>query len=482
MTPPPSTSSHIPPLGLGLALLPVAAMVLLLLGSLAVLELTSELIVVAMLGAAVVAGIIAVRRGATWDDIQRAAGAKVAGVLPALLILLSIGMLIALWVLSGTIPFLVYWGVRLVNPQYLVLTAFLAAVLMSSFTGTSWGSAGTIGVAMMGTAAALGAPLPMVAGAVISGAYFGDKMSPLSDSTIIASVAAEVDLYVHIRHLVYTAGPSFVIAFLVYAWAGRSAFAGDAGIPESGRAILRDIESVFRLGWYTLVPVAVVVFCIVRKVPAALAIVLSSAVAAVIGGLVQHFTVNDIVMAAVSGFTLPMVASTGADPAVLSEPFARLVQRGGLYSMATTLVLVFAAFLLAAGMEVSGALSLLITRMLAAVRSTFALITATMAAGLTLIALTSHGGVTMLMVGNLFQQAYRDRRLAPENLSRSLEDSVTITEVLMPWTVSAVFMATTLGVPTIEYAPWAVFCYSGPVFSLLIAALYRRTGYGIREV
>jgi NhaC family Na+:H+ antiporter len=147
--------------------------------------------------------------------------------------------------------------------------------------------------------------------------------------------------------------------------------------------------------------------------------------------------------------------------------------------MANTLVVILAAFLLAAGMDASGALNFLIERMLGAVRSTFALIAATMSAGATMIALTSHGGVTALVIGGLFQQGYRERGLAPENLSRSLEDSVTITEPLMPWTVSAVFMATTLGVPTLHYAPWAVFCYSGPVFSLLIAALYRRTGFGI---
>jgi NhaC family Na+:H+ antiporter len=150
--------------------------------------------------------------------------------------------------------------------------------------------------------------------------------------------------------------------------------------------------------------------------------------------------------------------------------------------MAVTLVLVFAAFLLAAAMEVSGSLALLINRMLGAVRSLFGLIAATMAAGLTVIGLTSHGGVTMLVVGGLFQQAYRDRGLAPVNLSRSLEDSVTITEVLMPWTVSAVFMATTLGVPTVAYAPWTVFCYLGPVISLLVAGLNRVTGVGIARV
>ncbi len=200
-----------------MALLPLLTMGVLLVTAAQLMPLTGELIVVVMLCAAAVAGVIAVRSGASFDEIQRVTGERFAGVLPAVLILLAIGMLISTWVMSGTIPYLVFWGVRLVDPQYLALTAFLSTALMSSCTGTSWGSAGTIGVAMMGTAAAVGAPLPVIAGAVVSGAYFGDKMSPLSDSTIIAAVAADVDVYVHIRHMMYTAVPSFVIALAVYA-------------------------------------------------------------------------------------------------------------------------------------------------------------------------------------------------------------------------------------------------------------------------
>ncbi|HSR41312.1 MAG TPA: Na+/H+ antiporter NhaC family protein, partial [Longimicrobiales bacterium] len=208
-----------------------------------------------------------------------------------------------------------------------------------------------------------------------------------------------------------------------------------------------------------------------------------------VGVALQGFAVQDALVAAVGGFRLEMLSSVvpggaGSGAAVADAPgsaFTTLVERGGLYSMAPTLVVVIAAFLLAAGMDVSGALELLIHRMLAAVRSVFGLVAATMAAGGTMIALTSHGGVTALVIGGLFQGAYRERGLAPVNLSRSIEDSVTITEPLMPWTVSAVFMAGTLGVPTLEYAPWAVFNYGGPVFSLLIAALYARTGFGIRR-
>ncbi|MEJ2216846.1 MAG: Na+/H+ antiporter NhaC [Gemmatimonadota bacterium] len=463
------------------ALLPILTMLVLFVAGVVFLQLSAELLVAVLLGSAAVAGIIAVRHGCTWDDIQRSTGDKLASVLPAVLILLSIGMLIATWVLSGTIPFMVYWGVRLVSPRYLVLTAFLATATMSLFTGTSWGSAGTIGVALMGTAAALHAPLATTAGAVVSGAYLGDKMSPLSDSTNISAIGAGAQLYRHIRHMMYTATPSFILCLVVYTLAARLVPVAAGGMPQSARTLLSDITSVFSLNWLVLLPPAIVIWSIIRKNPPALAIAASSLVAAAIGVLLQGFALQDAVISAVGGFHADMVASVGADPTSLGEAFRTLVNRGGLYSMANTLIVIIAAFLLAGAMDVSGALNLLIDRMLAAVRSVFGLIGSTMAAGGTMIALTSHGGVTALVIGELFQKAYDERSLARVNLSRSIEDSVTITEPLMPWTVSAVFMATTLGVPTIHYAPWACFCYGGPVFSLLIAGLYRHTGFGIRR-
>jgi Na+:H+ antiporter, NhaC family len=469
------------PLTITEALLPLAVLVGLLITGAFTVGLTGELLVAVILFAAAAAGLLAARHGVTWDDIQRSTGDKIAAVLPALLILLSIGMLIATWVLSGTIPWLVYWGVRLVRPELLIVTAFLATAIMSLCTGTSWGSAGTIGVALMGMAAALDAPLAATAGAVVSGAYFGDKLSPLSDSTNICAIGADAPLYSHIRHMLYTALPSFAVALAVYAVAARTTpFAGD-GLPDTARVLLADLDSVFVLHWIVLLPPAVVIWSILRSTPPALAITMSALVAAGIGIFVQGYGVQDAVTAAVAGFRVDMVDATGVRPDALSPAFATLVQRGGLYSMATTLIVVFSAFLLAGALDAAGALDLIIRRMLAAVHSVFGLIAATMAAGATMIGLTSHGGVTALVIGGLFQQAYRERGLAAVNLSRSLEDSVTITEPLMPWTVSAVFMATTLGVPTVAYAPWAVFCYGGPIFSLLIAGMYGYSGFGIRE-
>jgi len=470
------------PLTLWEAAAPIVAMLALFLAGALTMGTGSELLVVVLLAAAAVAGLVAARHGHGWDDVQRATGRQLAEVLPAILILLAIGWLIAAWVLSGTIPFLVHWGVRLVSPRWIVLTAFLATAVMSLATGTSWGSAGTIGVALMATAAAVGAPLPATAGAVVSGAYFGDKMSPLSDSTNLCAIGAGADLYRHIRHMMYTAVPSFFVALTLYALASGAAPGHGDGMPGDASRLLVELDTAFDLTPLVLVPPAIVIWSIVRRMPPALAIALSSVVALVLGVLLQGFSVQDAVVASVAGFRPGMLASAGPDPAGFSPAFTDLVARGGLRSMADTLIVVIAAFLLAGAMDASGALDLLVRRLLAAADSVAGLVAATMAAGATTIALTSHGGVTALVIGGLFRGAYEDRGLAPENLSRSLEDSVTITEPLMPWTVSAVFMAGTLGVPTLAYAPWAAFCYGGPVFSLLIAATWRRTGFGIRRV
>ena len=436
-------------------------------------ECMESLLVLLMLAGAALAGGVAVRRGATWRAIEAATSQQVARVLPALLILLAIGWLIGTWMLAGTIPYLVAWGVRLVQPEWLALTAFLASALMSTVTGTSWGSAGTIGVAMIGTAVALGAPLPVVAGAVVSGAYFGDKMSPLSDTTIVASVAADTDVYAHIRAMTHTAVPSFLAALLVFAIAGGASEAtASVETASPGAAFADELAAHFRLTPLVLLPPVVVLVAITRRVPSVVAIALSSVVAMGIALVVQDAPLSQVIDASVTGVRVDML-SAAASEATESSDLRRLVERGGMRSMTPTLLVVFAAFLLTGALQVSGALEALLQRLVRAARTPFRLVSATMASGLAVIGLTSHGSVTMLLVGGLVRDAYAAQGLPRTLLSRSLEDSVTITEVLMPWTVTGVFMATTLGVPTVQLAPWAVFCWLGPLWSLLLAALGR---------
>lgn len=473
------TSSH-RPISVTAAALPLITLIGCFLIGGVFFDIGAEFLVLAILAAASVAGFQAILRGATWEEIQRSTGEKLAAVLPVILILLAIGMLIGTWVASGTIPTLIAGGIRLISPRFFVLSAFLVTAVMSLCTGTSWGSAGTLGVALMGAASAIGAPLPATAGAVISGAYLGDKMSPLSDSTNICAIGAAADLYAHIRHMLYTAVPSTLIAMVVYSIVGHRTTTTD-GLPKSGAALLNELESVFHLSWWTLLPLVVVLAGIAFKVSPALALAASSFVATILGVALQGFRPESAMASAVVGFNAGMVADKGIDPTTLSESFVRLLDRGGLYSMASTLVIILAAFLLAAGMDVSGALDRLLRFLLSGVKSTFGLIAATMASGATMISLTSHGGVTALIVGGMFQKSYKERHLAPVNLSRSLEDSVTIVEPLMPWTVSGIFMSTTLGVPTLDLLPWAVFCYGGPIFSLLWAAGFDRTGWGLKR-
>lgn len=474
-----ATAANAPRLSLLFALIPLLVLFGAIVTGVLTLGFSSDLLLASILLAAASGGAVAVRQGRTWADVQSEAGRRIAEALPAILILLSIGALLGSWMFSGTIPLMVVIGVDLIHPGFMALTAFAATALMSTISGTSWGAAGTIGVALMGAANAMGLPLAPVAGAVVSGAYFGDKLSPLSDMTNIAAIGAGAKLYDHIKHMLWTSLPPAFIAALVYAIAGLTSAGASAGAVSSAADIKAALQSIFSLSFVAAIPLLVAIGGIVLKRPPALVIMTSSLVALLIGVIAQGFSVSAALATLVNGFDLGAVHS---DPTVAaSDSLQNLLNRGGVMSMSSTLMFIVAAFLLAATMEVSGALKTLLDALLSSVRSAFGLIAATMTAGLTMIAVTSHGGVTSLIVGGMFRQSYADRNLAPENLSRAIEDSVTVTEPLMPWTVSGLFMAGTLGVATIDLAPWAVFCFLGPVCSLLFAAAYMMTGWGLKQ-
>lgn len=442
------------------------------------IPISAEFLIVALLLAATVAGFYATKYNHGWTDIQAATGKKVAGALPAIIILLSIGMLIGTWMFSGTIPMLVYYGIKLINPQYMILTAFLATAAMS-LTGSSWAAVGTIGVALMGVATAIGSPLPATAGAIVSGAFFGDKLSPLSDSTNICALAVRANLYDHIRSMLYTAIPSFILAFFVYLFASSFIDIQPTLTDTANAPILTELEQTYTFNWPLMIPPLIVIISTFKRYEAAFAMAVSSLTAMIVGVAIQDFSLNDALMAAIVGFNTTM-ATNNIDQ--YSDMSMMLLNRGGIYSMSSTLVIIIAAFILAGAMDVSGGLTKLLETLLAYVKSTFTLIVATMASGATIIGLTSHGAVTALIVGGLFQNTYKEKEIAPEVLSRSIEDSVTLLDALMPWTVTGMYMAATLGVPTLSYAPWAIFCVTGSLFSLLIAFTYKYTGFGIKKI
>ena len=459
-----------PPLSLGLSLLPIIALFGAIGISMATVGTGGGALLLSILFAATIAGLVARKAGAGWQEIQQETGRQIADALPAILILLTIGALIGSWMFSGTIPMMVVLGIDLIDPRFMGLTAFVATAVMSLISGTSWGSAGTIGVALMGAAQAMGLPLAPVAGAVVSGAYFGDKLSPLSDMTNIAAIGAGADLYDHIRCMLWTSLPAAAIAVVTFAGLGLAGVSSGTLASSDAALIKSELVGVFDLGPLAALPLLVALVGIALRKPPALVILASSVLALIVGIFGQGFSFVGAVASFVDGFS----AAANLTGAEFTPSVENLLNRGGLMSMSGTLLFIIAAFLLAAGMKVSGAIDRLLNALLGLVQSVVSLVAATMAAGAIMVAMTSHGGVTALIVGGLFRRPFAERDLEPQYLSRTIEDSVTVTEPLMPWTVSGVFMASTLGVPTLALTPWAVFCWLGPVTSLAAALFLAR--------
>lgn len=247
-----------------LALLPIITMVVLLCLGYVMFELPPEPLIIA---STVVAGIIAVRLGHSYNDILNSIAQKIAKTMPAILILIAVGLMIGAWMVGGTIPMMIYYGLKIINPQFLLITAFLVTSVVSVCTGTSWGSAGTIGVAFMGVGAGLDVNLAAVAGAVVAGAYFGDKLSPLSDTTNIAALSTGVNLYEHIGHLLYTTLPSFIVAGIVYVITGLNTHTAGAGIPEKVGTIMDTLGTIYHWNLLLVVPILIVLYGSIRQKP-----------------------------------------------------------------------------------------------------------------------------------------------------------------------------------------------------------------------
>ena len=293
----------------------------------AVMGLSPEVL---MLVSAAIAGLIALYLGYSWDDIMDSIVGKLSKTMPAIFILIIVGFMIGSWMIGGTIPMMVYYGLKLISPKYLVVTSFLVTAFVSVCTGTSWGSAGTIGVALMGVAAGMGAPLP-----IVSGAYFGDKMSPLSDTTNLAPIAAGGKLYDHIQHMFWTTGPGFIICCIVYTVVGFT-FGGDlaaAGTPEKVTIIFETLEQIFKFNPLIILPPIIVLYGSVTKKPTIPVMLLSSAVAMFNAVVFQNFSLQDCFTSAISGFNLDMIHVAGFTTEGLIEDIPRLLQRGGMVSM-----------------------------------------------------------------------------------------------------------------------------------------------------
>ncbi|NOI67371.1 Na+/H+ antiporter NhaC [Vibrio sp. 99-8-1] len=457
----------------GLALMPIATMLLFLIVGYGVFGLPIESL---LLSSAVVASAVAWKIGYSWDDIQGAIIDRLAKALPAVFILVLVGGLIGSWMIGGTIPMLVYYGLKIISPEYLILTAFLVTSLVSLCTGTSWGSAGTVGVALMGVASGMDANLAATAGAVVSGAYFGDKISPLSDTTNFAPVVAGTDLYSHIQHMLWTTIPAFLLAAAVFFFAGNSDISADT--PDKIIAILANLDQLFTLNIFLLLPPALILFGAIRKLPTIPLMVAAIAIAILNAVIFQGFDLATALSSMLSGFNASMFANAGLSNVEVIGDVLTLVNRGGMSSMMGVVLLVFCAFSFAGALALTGGLNVLVNLLSKGIKGTASLIGATIVTTITVVCTTSDGKLALLIPSELFRDTYKRMQLDAKNLSRTIEDAGTVIEPLVPWTNAGVFMAATLGVATLDYLPWAIQNLSGVFFAMIWAS----TGIGIAKL
>ena len=424
--------------------------------------------------AALVAGGIAWRLGYSWSELQEGVIEKISSSLPALMILWAVGLLIGSWVFSGTIPMIIYYGVDLISPEYLVFTAFIIAAIISTTTGTSWGSAGTVGVAIMGIAQGLDVNLAATAGAVVAGAYFGDKLSPLSDTTNLAPIAAGSELYEHIRHMFYTTIPATIVALAAYLFFGSAAASSGANVSESVLALQGQLDKIFHWNIILLLPVLFVLAGSVLKWPTIPVMIIASLFSVALGVIIQGFSLKNGFISVMTGFNVTM---SGVEME-FSKDITKLLNRGGVSSVNSTTILVICAMGFAGIISKTGMLTKVLHTIMAKVKSAAGVIISTIGSCLTVAFVTGSSYLSILIPGEMFKDFYKEKNLAAKNLSRTLEDSGTVIVPLIPWSAAGAYMTATLGVPTVEYLPWAILNYMGVVFAIILAL----TGIGIAKI
>lgn len=457
------------------ALIPVVAMLLVLFIGKGVLGFSTEPLLIIV---ACVAAFIAWRVGCTWDDMLDEISQKIAKGMPAILILITVGAMVGTWMTSGTIPMMIYYGVQIVSPKWLLVTAFLITSLVSVATGTSWGSVATMGVALMGIASALGVNPAATAGAVIAGSYFGDKISPLSDTTNLAPLAAGSNLYEHIGHMFWTTVPATIVSLVVYAVVGLNANTAAGATSEAVTNMMAQLDQMYDWNILILLPVILVLAGSLLKLPTIPVMILSTVVAGVEGIFMQGISLGNVLTSTVSGFNVTMITRPGFDAANAAFEVTKLLNRGGMNGIMSTTLLVFCAFCFAGIMSRAGCLEVVLKAILSVAKTTGSLILATVISCITMALTTGNSYLSILIPGEMFRDAYKERGLHPKNLSRTLEDAGTVFVPLVPWSAAGAYMTATLGVETLDYLPWAILCYTGFIFAII----YGYTGIGIAKL
>jgi NhaC family Na+:H+ antiporter len=402
--------------------------------------------------------------GFRFDSLKTAMSGGIEKGLAAIYIFVLIGVLIAALIAGGTVACLIHYGVDLLSPGLFLPAGLLLCSLMSLATGTAWGTIGTIGVVLMGLGEALEIPLPLVAGMVVSGASFGDKMSPVSDTTNLAAMSAETDLYAHIKSMLYTTGPSYVLALVAFTVVGLQY--ADQSLSAQNLVVLKEaLASEFAIGVTALLPLVVLLVLSVRRVPAELSMLASVGVAVVLAVTVQGQGIVSVLNSLNTGY----VSSTGL------EQVDTLLTRGGVQSMMWTLSLALIALALGGLLDRAGFVRVLVSGLLARIKRSATLMTTTIAAGVVANMSMGEAYLSIIFGGQIFKESYEADGLERHLLSRCLEEGATLSTSLIPWTTSGAFCMGALGLSALEYAPWAFFNYINPLLSITLAYM----GFGI---
>ncbi|MCB1324237.1 MAG: Na+/H+ antiporter NhaC [Spirochaetales bacterium] len=468
-----SQEESLPKPGLVLSLLPVLFLVVAVTATVFAFgdAATSGPSQVALILAGFVAAFVAVLSGVPWKRLESHVRHSIGFVGQAILILLLVGGLIGTWILAGIVPALIVLGLDLLGPRSFLAASCLVCALVSMATGSSWSTAGTLGLALIGVGHTIGISPGMSAGAVISGSYFGDKMSPFSETTNLASSIVGVDLFEHIRHMLYTTLPALAIALVLYVVLGFSS--GVQGYdPARTRLVVEGIESRFYTGLPVLLPLPILFVLVWRRVPAIPALGIGILLGVIFAAIFQSEVVRDFAGQQGPAFFRPVraglqAAATGFTSNGEDATINTLLSRGGMAAMLPTIWLILSAMFFSGVLEGAGMLQTIALSVLRAARGPGNLIAATIGTAVFMNVTASEQYLSIVITGRMYRPAYESEGLAARNLSRALEDSGTLTSALVPWNTCGAFMSQTLGVATVTYLPFAFLNFLTPLISIL---------------
>lgn len=464
------------------SILPIAILMVLLyftIGSFGSDALSGASQVCLLIATAICAAIGMTGYGIKWKDIEHAIVNNIAGVSSALIILLIIGALSAAWMLSGVVPTLIYYGVQLIHPSLFLASCCVICAIVSVMTGSSWTTIATIGIALMGIGKAQGFEEGWIAGAIISGAYFGDKVSPLSDTTILASSVTDTPLFTHIRYLMITTVPSITIALIIFLIAG---FNHGVGSTAEMTEFANGLADRFNISlWLLLVPVVTGIL-IAKKVPSIITLFISATMAVVFMLIFQMDNVIELAggssdVRSIFKTTLQTLFTSSSLQAETSQ-LTELIATRGMSGMMNTIWLIICAMCLGGAMTACGMLASITGMFVKLTRKLTGMVASTVGSGIFLNLATADQYISIILVGNMFRDIYKNNGYESRLLSRTTEDAVTVTSVLVPWNTCGMTQATILGVPTLVYLPYAFFNYISPLMSIFVSAI----GYKIFRV